>query len=101
MTDWHSLFVPESDQLTPELLQNCARDAGVHLYTDMCCPVWAARDLLMIHTTESGKRTIRLSHPAKVRILLGNPVPEQTVTEFEYEFSGPETILAELLEEQE
>ena len=101
MTDWHSLFVPESDQLTPELLQNCARDAGVHLYTDMCCPVWAARDLLMIHTTESGKRTIRLRHPAKVRILLGNPVPEQTVTEFEYEFSGPETILAELLEEQE
>lgn len=99
MPDWHSLFIPESDLLTPELLQSCARNAGVHLYTDMQCPVWAARDLLMVHTTESGKRTIRLNHPAKVRILLGNPVPEQKTTEFEYEFSGPETILAELLEE--
>ena len=50
----------------------------------------------MIHTTESGKRTIRLRRPAKLRTLLGNPVAEQVCTEFEYEFSGPETILIQL-----
>lgn len=62
----------------------------------MECPVWAAEDLLMIHTTESGRRTIRLRRPAKLRTLLGNPVPERECTEFEYEFSGPETILVQL-----
>lgn len=96
MADWHSLFVPDSESLTPAFLQDCARNAGVHLYTEMPCPVWASRDLLMIHTAESGKRTIRLRRPAKVRILLGNPVPETLSPEFEYEFSGPETILVEL-----
>lgn len=90
---WTSLFAPSTPALSVHLLRKYAQDAGVHFFTDMECPVWAAEDLLMIHTTESGKRTIRLRRPAKLRTLLGNPVPERECMEFEYEFSGPETIL--------
>ena len=93
---WTSLFAPSTPALSVHLLRKYAQDAGVHFFTDMECPVWAAEDLLMIHTTESGKRTIRLRRAAKLRTLLGNPVPERECMEFEYEFSGPETILVQL-----
>lgn len=96
MNGWTCLFAPSTPALSVHLLRKYAQDAGVHFFTDMECPVWAAEDLLMIHTTESGKRTIRLRRPAKLRTLLGNPVPERECTEFEYEFSGPETILVQL-----
>lgn len=96
MNGWTSLFAPSTPALSVHLLRKYAQDAGVHFFTDMECPVWAAEDLLMIHTTESGKRTIRLRRPAKLRTLLGNPVPERECTEFEYEFSGLETILVQL-----
>ena len=96
MNGWTSLFAPSTPALSVHLLRKYAQDAGVHFFTDMECPVWAAEDLLMIHTTESGKRIIRLRRPAKLRTLLGNPVPERECTEFEYEFSGPETILVQL-----
>ena len=96
MNGWTSLFSPSTPALSVHQLRKYAQDAGVHFFTGMECPVWAAEDLLMIHTTESGKRTIRLRCPAKLRTLLGNPVAEQVCTEFEYEFSGPETILIQL-----
>lgn len=94
MTGWTSVFLPDSAEATPARLREYAEAAGVHLYVEMECPVWAARDLLTVHTTESGKRTIRLREPAKVETLLGKPVQTGTaVREFEYEFSGPETVL--------
>ena len=96
MNGWTSLFAPSTPALSVHLLRKYAQDAGVHFFTDMECPVWAAEDLLMFHTTESGRRTIRLRRPAKLRTLLGNSVPERECTEFEYEFSGPETILVQL-----
>lgn len=98
MENWTSVFLPDSRSLTPEKLRSLAEKAGVHFYTDLLCPVWASRDLLMIHTAESGRQTIRLRRPAGIRMLLGRDARNVEPTRFEYEFSGPETILVELEE---
>lgn len=99
MEGWNSVFVPDSRSLPESLLRTLAEKAGVHFYTDLLCPVWASRDLLMIHTAESGRHTIRLRRPADVRMLLGSAVPERTAPDrLEYVFSGPETILLHLTE---
>lgn len=98
MENWTSVFLPDSRSLTPEKLRALAEKAGVHFYTDLLCPVWASRDLLMIHTAESGRQTIRLRRPAGIRMLLGRDARNVEPTRFEYDFSGPETILVELAE---
>ena len=98
MENWTSVFLPDSRSLTPEKLRSLAEKAGVHFYTDLLCPVWASRDLLMIHTAESGRQTIHLRRPAGIRMLLGRDARNVEPTRFEYEFSGPETILVELEE---
>ena len=98
MENWTSAFLPDSRSLTPENLRSLAEKAGVHFHTDLLCPVWASRDLLMIHTAESGRQTIHLRRPAGIRMLLGRDARNVEPTRFEYEFSGPETILVELEE---
>lgn len=84
-------------QLTPQLLRSEAESAGVHIYIDEPCPVWAGRNLLSVHVATGGRRVIRLPHPAKyVRELFSGGTADADGQSFSWEFSTPDTALFEI-----
>jgi hypothetical protein len=97
---WQSVYLPNSAAVTPELLRHHAREAGVHLYTDVPTPVYANERFLAIHVAEGGDRTIRLRKPAHVKELLDNAFKHDFCAAFTYHFNGPATALFELKEVQ-
>ncbi len=62
--EWRSIFsaVPG---LSPALLHEIYREAGVHLYTDTDAVISANGSWLMIHAREAGNYEIRLPHRCK------------------------------------
>lgn len=96
MDGWTSCFIPDAEPPRERELRRFARDAGVHVFADFPAVVLASKDLLMIHTTETGRRTIRLKRPARPETLLGKPLQLGECTSFEYDFTGPETLLLHL-----
>ncbi len=68
-SDGWSLFVGPPG-LTSELLRLAARKAGVHLFTQTDCNVYANGPYLVIHTAEDGPLQIDTGHAAPVRDLL-------------------------------
>lgn len=62
--EWRSIFsaVPG---LSPALLHEIYREAGVHLYTDTDAVISANGSWLMIHAREAGNYEIRLPHTCK------------------------------------
>lgn len=56
--------------LTPELLRLAARAAGVHLFTETDCNVYANGDFVAVHAAQDGPLTLDLGRPGKVADML-------------------------------
>jgi len=96
MGDWKSVYMPTTDDMTPEILRDLAVTAGVHLYTERPTPVFANERYVMVHVASSGKMRIRLKRPAQVRELLNGTFSLPQCRDFVYDFDGPETVLFQL-----
>ena len=96
MEGWKSVYAFEYKTLTPEVLRTIIKQAGVHLYVDGECPVYANERLLAVHTKEGGEQTIRLPRICKrvVNVYNGQTVAEN-VSAFTYRFMTPDTALFE------
>jgi hypothetical protein len=67
--DGISLFVGPSG-LTSELLRLAARQAGVHLFTQRDCNVYASGPYLVLHASQDGPVEIDTRSPGPIRDLL-------------------------------
>jgi beta-galactosidase len=69
-----SLFVDENG-VTSESLRQAARAAGVHLFTETDCNVYANGPFLALHASQDGPLSINTGRPAVVRdVLTGEAV---------------------------
>jgi len=102
MEGWTSVYSFEYKTMTAAAMREIMRRAGVHLYTDGENPVYANRRFLAIHFKEGGKRTIRLPGVCKrvVDVLNGKTVAEK-VSEFSCQVATPDTVLFEMVYEQD
>lgn len=100
MNGWRSVYAFEYKTLSPEALRVILKQAGVHLYVDGVCPIYANKRLLAIHTKEGGEQTIWLPRICKrvVDVYSGQTVAEN-VTAFTHRFKSPDTILFETIYE--
>jgi hypothetical protein len=68
-----SLFVG-APGLTSELLRLVAREAGVHLFTETDCNVYASGRFLALHASQDGLVAVNVGKPAQVTdVLSGEP----------------------------
>ena len=88
---------PDHTAVTAGILRGAALKAGVHFFTESCCPVWYGRGLLSIHCAEGGRKKITLPKAAAFaeELFSGRKIAVNG-TGFEYDFAKPETALFEL-----
>lgn len=98
MGGWTAVYSFEYNKITPVVIKDVCRRAGVHLYSEEEIPVYANERLLCVHVKNGGKKTIHLpkSCPRVVDLLTGNTVAENTEG-FEVDFASPDTRLFELI----
>ena len=60
--------------LTSELLRLAARKAGVHLYTQTDCNVYANGPIVALHASQDGPVTLDTGHGGQVRDALSGEV---------------------------
>ena len=98
MSGWRSRYLGRESELSPAFLREAAREAGVHLYADCATPVFASKDLLMVHCARSGKVKISLPEPAAaVTELFDGSLRFENTDSFELEIDAPETLLFEIV----
>jgi hypothetical protein len=95
---WKSIYVPDNQTLTPQVLREAARDAGATIVCEDEVPVYANERLVAIHVASGGKKSIALSTDCReVRELYTDRVFPVKDRRFTYSFKTPETALFELL----
>lgn len=94
---WTSAFLRRPEELTPAILKDLARRAGVHIYTDWEVPVYADGHFLAIHTKDGGKMTINLPQECQhvTELYTGKTIPVND-RYFQWEFQSPDTALFQL-----
>ena len=65
--DHTEIFVGQGGALSPELVRNAAREAGVHIWTDGNDPASRAGNLIIVSAASGGKKNIRLKKGMKVK----------------------------------
>ena len=97
MDGWTSIYAEKPWTFNKVALNEIARDAGVHIYTEKPLPVYANEKLVAVHVKDGGKKTISLPKKVKrVKELYTNKVVAENTDKFEYEFKTPDTALFEL-----
>lgn len=97
MSGWTSAFLRNPAELTPAMLKSLAKSAGVHLYSDAEIPVYADDRFLALHSKEGGEMTIRLPRRVtKITELFSGKLAAQNVSEFQWNFRAPDTVLFEM-----
>ncbi len=95
---WKAVYVPDYEQLTPQVLRRAAVEAGVTIVCDDPVPVYANERLVAIHTAEGGKKRITLPVDCRqVRELYTGQVIPVEEGRFGYNFKTPDTALFELI----
>lgn len=64
--DYAVVFSP-AVPLPPELLRECARHAGAHVWSEENAVVYACDNFVSLHSVRNGPHTIHLPRPARVR----------------------------------
>ncbi|MGI6573107.1 MAG: hypothetical protein ACOX19_06785 [Fermentimonas sp.] len=83
MNGWKSVYSFEYSTMTPSVLKEVIKDAGVHMYTDEEIPVYANERLLTVHFKEGGKRKIHLPKSCKKVVdVYNNKVVARNCREF-------------------
>ncbi|MHC4885446.1 MAG: hypothetical protein ACYTGH_10205 [Planctomycetota bacterium] len=81
MDGWTSVFC-SAPMLNNHVLQNIARAAGVHVYSESDDVVVPGKSFLMLHAREAGEKQIRLPAPADVYECYDGRLIGRQVTEF-------------------
>lgn len=98
MDGWTSVYAFEYKTMTPAVLHEILRRAGVHLYVEGEYPVYANQRLLAVHCKTGGEKTVSLPQTYRkvVDVLTGRTVAESSAS-FTYHFEAPDTVLFELV----
>ena len=95
---WKSVYAYEFKTMTPSVLKEIIRKAGVHMYTQEENPVYANERLLAVHFKEGGKKNISLPRSfRKVVDVISEKVVAEKASGFFCEFSTPDTKIFELI----
>ena len=99
MDGWTSVYAFEYDTMTPTVIRDILRKAGVHFYVEKEIPVYTNERLLAVHCKTGGKKTVALPRTCKqiVNVLTGQTVAQDADT-FTYDFQTPDTVLFELVD---
>ncbi len=97
MQDVRSYYIHDYDELTPAVLKEIAKDAGVLMNVEEEIPVYAEGNLLAVHTKEGGRITVTVNekYTAAEELYTGNRV-EIRNGQFDYLFCSPDTALFRL-----
>jgi hypothetical protein len=91
--DWRSIYCA-APALPAPVLRGIARYAGVHLYSESGDVLYAARELLAVHTTGGGRRTFKLPQQAEIVYdLFNNRVVARDAVEFDVVLEPASTAL--------
>lgn len=98
MIGWRSAYAYDYDTMTPTVLKDIIKNAGVHIYIQEENPVYANEHLMAIHFKVGGEKKISLprSYRKVIDILNDNVVAENAST-FSYKFLTPDTKIFELI----
>ncbi|MDD5708736.1 MAG: hypothetical protein PHR35_22710, partial [Kiritimatiellae bacterium] len=94
---WKAVYAGGYDAVTPQLLRQAARDAGVTIVCDDDVPVYANERLLAIHVARGGERTITLPVDCESvsELYTGKAIAVRNRS-FTYSFMSPDTALFEM-----
>ena len=87
---------PEHPALTTEELREFIFASGVHTYIDTPEVIYVGNGYLGLHSTNAGKKVIKLPAAAKVTAIFGADFAEQTTDTVEFELGENETALFRL-----
>lgn len=97
MGTWNSAYIHDYKALTPAVLKEVAKHAGVTLYCEDPVPVYANSRLLAIHVAQGGEKQITLPAACKEVIeLYTGKVAAENAKQFVWHFQTPDTALFEI-----
>ncbi len=98
MNGWKSVYCYEYQTITPALLKDIMRNAGVHMFTDEENPVYANKKLLALHFKEGGEKKIYLPERCrKIVDVLNHKEIARNCTSFRFTFASPDTAIFEMM----
>jgi hypothetical protein len=65
MGDWHSIYIHNPDELTPEIMRELAKESGCHSYCPEPRPICANERLISVHTAIA--ENLKISLPKRFR----------------------------------
>jgi hypothetical protein len=78
--------------LSPEVLRECARYAGCHVWCEENDVIYASDTLAAIHSVKAGPRTLSLPRACNVRdAVTGRPVGKTPRTHIRLRMQSPQT----------
>jgi len=94
---WKAVYTADYDSVTPSVLKDLAKDAGVTMYCDDEVPVFANDKLIAIHVAEGGRKIISIPHDCEkaTELYSGKQITVRGGC-FSYEFSSPDTAVFEI-----
>lgn len=97
MQGFYSYYIHDYDQLTPAVLKQIAKSAGVLINVAEEIPVYAEGNMMAIHTKEGGCIAVKVDkkYSCAEELYTGKRVAINN-GQFEYEFSSPDTALFSL-----
>lgn len=87
---------PEHPALATEELREFIFASGVHTYIDTAEVIYVGNGYLGLHSTNAGRKSIKLPTAAKVTAIFGADFAEQTTDTIEFELGENETALFRL-----
>jgi hypothetical protein len=98
MKEWRSVYVYEYATMTPAVIKEILRNAGVHMFTNDENPVYANERLIAIHYKEGGQKTVFLPRKYKqvIDVMDGKTVGRNS-SRFTYVFATPGTSIFEII----
>lgn len=84
--------------ITAETVRAIARFAGCHIFCETRDVIFAGRNYITFHASESGQKTIRLPRPARVEEVYENKIYAEAATEFTFDAYLGETKMFRVVE---
>ncbi|MDD3886758.1 MAG: hypothetical protein PHI35_07795 [Victivallaceae bacterium] len=97
MGNWQAAYLRNPAELTPAMLKELAKKAGVHIYCDAEIPIYADQRFLAAHTATGGRLTLLLPNQQKhVTELFSGKTAAVDSDRIEWIFESPDTVLFEM-----
>ena len=97
MGGWKSVYAFDYGTMTPAVLKQIMKSAGVHQYTDEENPVYCNGRLLAVHFKSGGPKKVYLPKTCRQVVdVFYDKVVAENVSQFTYDFQTPDTAIFEL-----